>query len=336
MTLDILYIRAGGNGWGPIDQLADLTARLLEGNLVTLQDQGEVSIARKLLGQLPRHRSGRRTLLVLASNPAHLAYAARLRHWLPGYRTTAAWVIDSFWSDRISRMARDRGHFDHIFITDRELQDEWASTTGTQIHWAPWGTDTLAIDELPTERPVDLLRIGRQPAAWDDDERTHSAAAELELTFEGRPPLHSDPQVNQAAVRSALGRAKFVLAFSNLASPADYTHPTREYITGRWTDALGAGTAVAGISPASAEYTLWPGATFEIDPSDLSKGLAQIREAVDAWTPRSVTGHRAKARKHLDWRHRLVDIAAALSLENLDQLEAELRQLDEDLESRHN
>ncbi|MBM7499212.1 hypothetical protein JOD52_000052 [Brachybacterium muris] len=328
MSVDILYIRAGGTGWGPIDQLADLTARLLEGNLVTLQDQGEVSIARKLFGQLPRRRSGDRALLVLASNPAHLAYAARLRHWLPGYRTTAAWVIDSFWSDRISRMARDRGHFDHIFITDRELQDEWASTTGTQIHWAPWGTDTLAIDELPTERPVDLLRIGRQPAAWDNDRRTAEAAAAVGLTFEGRPAMDPDPAVNQQNVRSTLLRSKFVLAFSNLVSPADYTHPTRDYVTGRWTDALGAGAIVVGVAPRAADRTLGPASTIEIDSLDLSRGIAQICEAVERWSPSIPEQTHAHARATLDWRWRIHEIALALGLAPSARFQDELSELE--------
>lgn len=328
MTLDILYIRACGSGWGPIDQLAALTAQLLEGNLVTLQDRGEVSIARKLLGQLPRHRSGDRALLVLASNPAHLAYAARLRHWLPGYRTTAAWVIDSFWSDRISRMARGRGHFDHIFITDRELHDEWASTTGTRIHWAPWGTDTLAISELPTERPVDLLRIGRQPAAWDDDRRTEEAAAAVGLTFEGRPAMDPDPAMNQQNVRSSLLRSKFVLAFSNLVSPADYTHPTRDYVTGRWTDALGAGAIVAGAAPSAADRTLGPASTIEIDSSDLSRGIAQICEAVERWSPSIPEQTHAHARATLDWRWRIHEIALVLHLAPSTQFQRELDLLD--------
>ena len=328
MTLDILYIRAGGNGWGPIDQLADLTARLLDGNLVTLQDRGEVSIARKLLGQLPRHRSGDRALLVLASNPAHLAYTARLRHWLPGYRRTTAWVIDSFWSDRISRVARHRGHFDHIFITDRELQEEWASATGSAIRWAPWGTDTLAIKELPAERPVDLLRIGRQPAAWDDDHRTEEAAAALGLTFEGRPAMDPDPAVNQQNVRSALLRSKFVLAFSNLVSPADYTHPTRDYVTGRWTDALGAGAIVAGVAPSAADQTLGPASTIEIDPSDLSRGIAQIRESVERWSPSIPEQTHAHARATLDWRWRIHEIALALGHAPSTQFQNELALLE--------
>lgn len=334
MTLDILYIRAGGAGWGPIDQLATLAARLLEGNLVTLQDEGEVSIARKLLGQLPRHRSRHRALLVLASNPAHLAYAARLRHWLPGYRTTSAWVIDSFWSDRISRMARHRGHFDHIFVTDRDLQDEWAAATGAEIHWAPWGTDTLVIKELPVERPVDLLRIGRQPTAWDDDRRTEEAAAAAGLTFEGRPAMDPDPAANQQNVRSALLRAKFVLAFSNLVSPADYTHPTRDYVTGRWTDALGAGAIVVGAAPGAAVQTLGPGSTIEIDPKDLSRGIHQVREAVDRWSI-SVPGKaHARARATLDWRLRIANIALALDIMLPHKLREELALLKAEASAR--
>lgn len=328
MTLDIIYIRAGGNGWGPVDQLASLTTRLLDGNLVTVQDAGEVSIARKLLGQLPRHRSGDHALLVLASNPAHLAYTARLRHWLPGYRATAAWVIDSFWSDRISRMARHRGHFDHIFITDRELQDEWATATGAEIHWAAWGTDTLAIKDLPAERPVDLLRIGRQPEAWDDDRRTEEAAAAVGLTFEGRPAMDPDPAKNQQNVRSALLRSKFVLAFSNIVSPADYTHPARDYVTGRWTDALGAGAIVVGVAPRAAAYTLGPGSTLEIDPADLTRGIEQIHEAVDRWSP-SVPGQtHAHARATLDWRWRIHEIALTLGIAPSAHFQNELSELE--------
>lgn len=327
MTLDILYMRAGGSGWGPVDQLATLAARVLEGNLVTLQDRGEVSLTRKLIGQLPRRRARSGNLLVLASNPAHLAYAARLSHWLPGYQRTAAWVIDSFWSDRISRMARHRGHFDHVFITDRDLQTEWWEATGARIHWAAWGTDSLAFEVRNEDRPVDLLRIGRQPDAWSDDNRTRSVAESMGLAFEGRPLMSSDPVINQQHVRSALQRSKFVLAFSNFVSPASYTHPTREYLTGRWTDALGAGTAVAGVAPASSRYTLWPDAAIQISSDDLEIGMAQIRDAASTWTPSQATAHHRRACLDLDWRWRLRDIADALELGELPVLGEEISRL---------
>lgn len=313
--LDILYVRAGGSGWGPIDELAELATRLLGGNLTTLDDRGEVSFLRKASASVPRRRRTDRALLVLAASPGHLAYAARRRHWLPGYRTTMAWVIDSFWSDRISRFARRHGQFDHIAITDPALVAEWADRTGAAVHLLRWGTDTLAVGEVSSHRPVDLVRIGRQPSAWDDDQRTISSARDLGLVVEGRPPLRTDARQNQKHVRNALGRAKFALAFTNLVSPAPYTHPTREYLTGRWTDALGAGATVAGVAPAAAATTLWPAATVILDPTDLEVGLGQLRRHVDAWTSEIPAAHHRTAREHLDWRLRLKSIAELLDLE---------------------
>ncbi|WP_114853272.1 glycosyltransferase [Brachybacterium sp. YJGR34] len=323
-AVDLLHVRAAGLGWGPIDELATLCARLLGARLLTVDDRGEVSLPRKLAGRAPRRRARRRALLVLAPSPAHLAYAARRAHWMPGYHRTAAWVIDSFWTDRLSGMAAHRGHFDHVFITDPELIEEWSALTGAPVHWAPWGADTLAATAPTAERPTDLVRIGRQPAAWADDADTRAAAAELGLVVEGRPPLARDPAQNQAAVRRALGRSKFALAFTNRVSPAPYTHPTREYLTGRWTDALAQGATVAGVAPPSAAQILWPGATVDLDPEDLRAGLTQLQEHVAAWRPATAARHRALARERLDWRHRIAGIAEVLEAGPFPALEAEL------------
>ncbi len=169
---------------------------------------------------------------------------------------------------------------------------------------------------------------GRQPEAWQDDDRTRDAAERLGLTFEGRPPFDTDSSVNQANLRAALQRSKFVLAFSNAVSPSSYTHPTREYLTGRWTDALAAGTAIAGVAPASASYTLWPGATVEIDPMNLARGLEQVKSAVAAWTEETPPALQSQAQATLDWRLRLRDIAAVLSDDPLPPvLEQELAML---------
>ncbi|GAA1731728.1 glycosyltransferase family 1 protein [Brachybacterium phenoliresistens] len=325
--LDVLYIRAGGTGWGPVDELAHLTARLLDGTLTTIDDRGEVSMLRKAAASVPSPRRGDRVLLVLAASPAHLAYAARREQWFPGYRTTVAWVIDSFWSDRISRFARRRGHFDHIAITDPDLLEEWSSATGADVHLLPWGADTLAAGAIPPDRPVDLVRIGRQPPAWDDDDRTIAMAREYGLVVEGRPSFHADVRENQSAVRHALKRAKFALAFSNLVSPAPYTHPTREYITGRWTDSLAAGTTVAGVAPSAAATTLWPRATVTLDPSDLRTGLEQLRRQVDDWTPAIAAEQNRAARLRLDWRWRLKVITSLLDVDESPALRAELEQL---------
>lgn len=325
--LDVLYLAAAGAGWGPIDELATLTARLLQGRLLTVRDRGEVSLARKATSLLPRIHGKGRTLLVIAANPALLAYAARPSHWLPGYERTAAWVIDSFWTERISRFAIGGRHFDDLFITDRDLVDEWAERTSTPTHWAPWGTDTLAFPNSPHDRPVDLLRLGRQPPAWDDDAALLLEAASHGLRAAGRPPMGRTGAENQRIVRDALASTKFVLAFSNLLSPAPYTHPTRDYITGRWLDALAAGAAVVGAAPHNASDVLWDGATIEIDPEDRDAGLHTVAELTQHWLPESALLRQTMAQVHLDWRHRLASIANELNIHPTPDLEIERSQL---------
>lgn len=308
-ALDILYIRPGGSGWGPVSDLVSLTSRVFGACVIEVDDQGEVSYARKASALLPRRRRrANRGLLVVAANPAAAAYLARPRLWFNGYDSVACWIIDSFWTDRTPRVLRSRPHVDQLFITDPELVDEWTILTGLPTACLPWGADTLRFPSV-SHRPVDLLRLGRQPAAWDDDAATATDATHHGLVFRGRPPMSADPAMNQEAVRVALLDSKLVLAFSNLVSPAAYTHPTRDYLTGRWMDALAAGCTVVGAAPASASVLLWDGATVEIDPTSRDASWATLREAVAKQTPERARMTQQRARQLLDWRWRLRDLS---------------------------
>lgn len=329
MSVDVLYVRPGGSGWGPVDVLARLAARLLEGRLVEVEDRGAASWAQRASVLLPRGRRARgRRLLVLVGNPAALALAARRDLWWPGHESTAAWIVDSFWTDRIAGIARHRPHFDRLFVTDPDLVDEWAALTGRPVDALPWGSDTLAVAADDGPRPVDLLRLGRQPEAWDDDARTAREAQDHGLVFRGRPPSSPDPLQNQEAVRAALAQARLVLAFSNLVSPAPYTHPTRDYLTGRWTDALAAGCRVAGVAPRSAATLLWPEATLEVSSDSRAEAWPVLAEAAAAWTPERAAGQRRRARRELDWRLRLQRLCTAMGWPLPPALDAELAALD--------
>lgn len=325
---DLLYLSAGGTGWGPVDALVALAARVLEAELLVVADNGEVSPAAKLSSLLPRRRGKGRRLLVVAANPALLAYAARPRHWFPGYESVAAWVIDSFWTERISRFALAGRHFDHFFVTDKDLVAYWQGVTSTPTSWLPWGTDTMAASiDVRSERAIDLLRLGRQPEAWDDDEMNQKEGTALGLRVGGRPPMGATGEANQQIVRDALADSKFVLAFHNLVSPAAYTHPTRSYVTARWTDALAAGATLVGAAPANAGDILWDGATVEISPTDRGAGLAAVRELVDGWSPEDAAYQRAQAQKLLDWRWRVAELVDVLGWGNQPLVDDELQQL---------
>lgn len=322
--IDLLYIKPRGFGWAPISELARLATRLLGARLVVVDDRGEVSTVVKLSSYLPRRRSGSRSLFVLAPNPAHLAYAARMNQWLRGYESTAAWVIDSFSTEWIARFAQRR-QFDQIFITDRDLMDEWHARTATPIHWAAWGSDTLDRPEVVPVRPHDVLRLGRQPTAWADDTLTAQACAAEGIGFATTPRMSGDEVVDYSNVRRGLGATKFVLAFSNLVSPGEYTHHTREYVTARWVDALAAGATVAGRAPAIARDMFWDGATIEVDPWHRVSGVKVLAEAVEKWTPAVAERNIALARERLDWRLRLRDIVTTCGWETpaalLDELD---------------
>lgn len=327
MSLRIVYARPVELGWNVTTAMARLMARLLDA------EYAEVPAARRrgrlelLSGLLPRRR-GADDLLFILPEPVDLQHVLTVDHWTRGYRQVAAWVTDAWWVDRIPHVARGRGHFDRIYVTEHELVEPWRSATGTTVECLPQGTNALDWGSPQADRPIDLQRVGRQPEAWSDDARTEALAQAAGLAYAGRPPFHEDADEAMRSLLRHLARAKFALAFSNRVSPASNTHPEREYLTGRWTDALGAGTTVAGVLPATevAHTLLWPGATLEVDPRDPVAGTAAVREAVDAWTPDRAAANHLAALERLDWRWRAARLADDLGLAPL-TLAAELGRL---------
>lgn len=310
--LDLVYIRPGGFGWGPVSELVALAANLLGARVVEVPDTGGASALQRAAALLPRgrRRKGRR-LLVVAGNPAMVAQASHHRLWWPGYESTASWIVDSFWTDQIPMLIRHRPHMDHLFVMDPDLVDEWGRATGRPVTALPWGSDTFRTPTVGV-KPVDVQRLGRQPSSWSDDARTSMDAQAAGLVFRGAPPAFDDARQNQQAVRDALSEAKVVLAFSNLVSPAPYTHPTRDYLTARWTDGLGAGCLVAGAAPKAAADVLWDGATLEISPTDPASAWPLLREATLDWTPDRARRQQRFARERLDWRHRLHSLCTVM------------------------
>lgn len=320
----VIYCESRDVGWHPITHMVRLLAELFGAQLV-ITSPGRVAKAwRRIAGVGPRRR-GREICLVVAAEPRQLVTALGPNYRLRGYACIVGWVIDSFWVDRIPNAAR---HFDQLFITDKELVGAWQAETGVPVAWLPWGSDALRLGSGDGDRTVDLQRLGRQPPGWEDDEETRRACASAGLRFEGRPPMYSDATENQVSLMRCLGRAKMVLAFSSAVSPASYTHPTHEYLTGRWTDSLASGAVVAGIAPRSAATTqlLWPSATLELTTTDPVEGLEQIVAAVRGWVPEVARDNHRRALEQLDWRWRFKALADVLDLYP-EPLETELESL---------
>lgn len=316
-----------GEGWGPISYMVRLCAELFEAELVILRGQTSVGVLQKLLALAPRRR-GSETCLLVSGNPRHLGSVLKIEGWKHRFGQIAAWVIDGFWTDAIPRIARNTRTFDQFFITTDEDVDDWRELTRCPTSSVPWGSDVLRLGTPRAERSVDILRVGRQPSEWDDDAVTCTAARAKGLSFHGRPEFLSGSIENQRMLMRRYGDSKFLLAFSNAVHSAPYTHPTRAYLTGRWTDGLAAGAVIAGIAPKSptADRLLWPGATLNLSSVRREDGLAILAEAVAFWRPEQAAANYYMALQNLDWRWRFAAIAAALG-ESPSRLFTELDQV---------
>ena len=317
-----------GTGWDPVTLLGRLLARLLDADLVEVAHTRSGHRLAPALARLPRVRRGPVTTLVLAPQPVHLYALLDLAHWLPGSGRTAGWVVDSFLTDRVPAVARGRGHLDHLFVTGAEDVPAWRAATGGPVSWLPWGSDVLGRGDGGADRPVDVLRVGRQPEGWADDDAVRRLLGGAGLTHGGRPPFGTSAPENQDLLMAAERRAKLTLSFTSRLSPAAYTHPDREYLTGRWLDALASGARVAGVAPACAatDRLLWPGATLDLGGADPHEGVHRLAAAVRDWSPQVPADVHREALARLDWRWRITELVELLGLD-APRLEADLARL---------
>lgn len=325
-----------GQGWYTVTHLSRIAARLLEADHVEIKEKATgITNTQRILSLAPRRRGSGESVLVIAPTPGHLYAVLSTQYLLGRHEKVFAWVIDSFWEERIPAVARNRGHFDHLFVTDPESIEPWAKATGTSVGWLPIGVDVLDGGSASPDRDVDVRRVGRQPPDWDDDERSFDACSRAGLRFEGRPQYQSEYTRTYELYLAALARSRFVLAFNNLEAPARYTHPTRPYITFRWGEIVGAGGVVAGRTPdcGTSRELLWPGATLDLGTIERDPALPILCEAVRDWDPSMAAFNHWMALQRLDLRWRISAIAESMGI-STPTLDAEMARLRSAIETR--
>jgi hypothetical protein len=327
-SIHVVYPDPGGEGYLCIFHMARLAAQLLNGELVVVQPRNP-TLTDKLSGIFSPRKRSRASCLLICPSPAYLSSILLVQNWRKSYDRIVAWVYDSFWTEWIPPWVRASRIFDHVFVTEREDLNTWRQRLRAPVDWLPWGSDVLNLGSPNPLRKLDLVRFGRQPKEWDDDLANVRACQSLGLTFHGRPPSFSDSTENERRLMVMLSNTKFALAFSNRANPNLQTHPEREYITGRWTDALASGATVAGIPPRSesVQSLLWPEALLDIGTVDQTKGLKVIASAAREWTPERAQLNYRRSLETFDWRWRFKMLAEALDTKSSD-LDAELARLE--------
>jgi hypothetical protein len=326
-SIHVVYTHPGGEGYLCIFHMARLSAELLNGQLIVVQPRA-AALTDKLSGVLlPRKRS-RTSCLLICTSPVDLSSILLLQNWRKNYGRIVAWVFDSFWTNWIPPWVRASRIFDHVFVAEREDLNTWRQMIRSPVDWLPWGSDALNLGSANPVRRFDLLRFGRQPREWVDDSANERLCQASGINFHGRPPSFSDATDNERGLMRMLSQTKFALAFSNRMSPEGHTHPEREYITGRWTDALASGATVAGIPPRSesVQSLLWPEALLDIGTVDQAEGLRVIASAVREWTPERAQLNYVRSLEAFDWRWRFKTLAEALHTHS-SELDAELTRL---------
>ena len=326
-SVQVVYTDHGGEGYHCVLHMARLAAELLNGELVLVPPQFP-TLAEKLSGVFLPRRGSRSSCLLINPSPGDLGAILLVPNWRRTFSRIVAWVFDSFWTNWIPPWARATRIFDHVFVTERDDLETWRRRIHAPVDWLPWGSDVLNLGSANPERPIDLLRFGRQPKEWDDDQANARLCQSSGINFHGRPQSLADATDNERGLMGTLSKAKFTLAFTNRVSPGAQTHKKREYITGRWTDSLAAGATVAGMPPESesVQSLLWPGALLDIGTVNPIEGLKVIDSMVRAWTPERARFNYLKSLETLDWRLRFKMLADALGVHS-PRLDAELARL---------
>ncbi len=329
MSLTIVSDIPFHTGWSPISHMQELLAKLTSTEVEDVSLRKSNRLHSLFYRHAPRARSADDNVALFITATA---YGARkfvpVAKELGGFSRTAIWIIDSFWTDASSREKTliDK-HFDVVAYMQSYDDEFYRKLFGDRALRLDWGSDALNLGTANAIRDVDLLRIGRQPTDWENDHVTAQACAKSGISFRGRPPMLSAVEDFPELMRSHYSRTKFVLANSNIAAPAPYTHPTKAYMTGRWTDALACGATVAGIPPEGDIALLdWPEALLKLRNLNRLDGLIQIEAALKSWTPATPARNHIGALRQLDWRWRFAKLLKTLEI-SAPRLDSEIIEL---------
>jgi hypothetical protein len=320
-------------GWSPIQHMVTLAAELLDARLCRVDDRqpGKMSKALSFAHRRRVRRIDHEGCLLVGAGPGDLAKILNVEDWRKKFGMVGAWIIDSFWTEYIPRSIALAKMFDVFFVTSLGDVDTWNQvSSGVPTIWLPWGTDALRLGGSRASREWDITRVGRQPPEWDNDDVAGQAAAARGIKYRPRPSTRGMSTLqNQQWIMNVYGETKFVLAFSNAANPEPYTHPTQQYLTGRWVDGLAGGAVLAGICPKGEgiEPLLWREATLEFETTRLDDGLNTLSEELPKWTPLLAQKNHAMALRKLDWRWRFKTLADNFGLKP-SLLKADLHVLD--------
>ena len=300
------------HGWTPINHMMTLLADYFDAPIVNASGTTD-AFNRVLYAVKSRRRNADKPdAILVAPTASDILNLCKLEGINSRFNRIVVWLIDSPHTEMIPRQNFAK-IVDHIFITSYVDLAEHQSRMGVSVSVLARGADVLGLGVNYHDKSIDVLRLGRQPLTWDDDERNESLFSSLNDRYVGRPPVTFHESNKHAGLMlNYLSKSKFVIAQSNLKDHSKHTHSTKEYFTERWLDSLACGAVVAGVAPTTDPFYqqhLWSGALLELYDDDVEKGVREISQALAHWDPSISSRNHHNSLIKLDWRHRFKGIA---------------------------
>lgn len=316
-------------GWSSIKHMISLMSELFESAVIKLPEYSP-NKSHKIRHFLAKKRKRNETegydLLIISTNLGAASNFFSLKQEKHSYNKIGIWVIDSSFTNHIPFLASSK-YFDHLFITSGNDISVYQEKTNIETSFLGYGSDVLRLGGPNEDRKIDVLRVGRQPSRFENDEDNENKFRSLNLRYQGRPSF--DASYIDLLKKHYL-QSKYVLAHSNLADESSHTHPDKEYITTRWTDALACGCTLLGQQPKS-DYAykndLWPGSVIDIDSSDKCTDGSNLVDRLKNWSPEIAKYNYMMALKNLDWRWRFKELSEFFGID-CKKLEDELSDIE--------
>lgn len=311
------------NGWLPINYMIQLLSSYSNSKIIR-QGTSNVTRFEKLkcyFTPIEKKCIGKTNILFIVNTASELnSLVTLIRKDTLAYNKISAWIIDSFWHDNISKFILKK-YINHLFVMTKEDVSFYERKTKVPTTFLGWGTDVFNLGSNKPERQIDLLRMGRQPAKWNNDKENSEILSESELVYQGRPPITENKHIEFncesyiSLLKEYYSKSKFVLAQSNLVDDSGYTHNTREYITARWTDAIACGCVVLGYQPVtcSSFQQLWTESFAHIDDVNNIKGYI---DEINCWEENIPDINYHMSLKYLDWRWKFSEIFNLLNIDS--------------------
>jgi hypothetical protein len=332
-------------GWVSIDEFENLFGSLDGARILVPSTRRSflgVTVINRLLGRFAPFRTftGRgELLLVVAHSPSDLDMLASIPDARRRFRHIAGYVIDSYFTEDFGNYTR---RYDHIFSSTEEGATVVREKFGVPSSVLRQGFDCLNWASVNSNRSIDLMGFGRQPASYH-----HSFQRAFHVEHSNVLYLHSPigtksgPAVwdERPMMLKLLQNCKTSLAFNLSVDPISGRPGASNFVTNRWLESLGTGCVVLGKRPQGEmadEMLCWPHATIEL-PNDPVDAPGIVREVLSDRA--FLTATRARnvlemCRRH-DWRFRMRVIYQHFGIslpESLKEELAALERLSDDLE----